>query len=82
MDWGDLKDMYNVEVANIHQTYCRDVPPDTVLAREDIATNLARAQRGRTNGPEQLCDDLSAAAPKQMARHLHPLYANMSLLQQ
>ena len=51
MGWGDLKDMYNVEIAYLHQTYCSVVPPDAVIPKEDLITNLSRAQRGRTIGP-------------------------------
>ena len=50
--------------------------------QRSVATQLSRAQRDRTNGPEQLCDDFAAIAPTQMARHLHPLYTKISVLQQ
>ena len=34
MEWGELKDMYNAELENVHPTYCNDVPPETVITKE------------------------------------------------
>ena len=81
LDWSLMKDHYNETEQILHSTFVRHVPPDDVISKEDLTTRLARATRDRATVPEGLCDDLSAAAPHSMARHLHPLYTRMQLRQ-
>ena len=75
MDWGLLQDYYNADLEHVHPTFCNEVSPDTVITMEELVTMLSKADRDRATGPEGLCDDLSAAAPRAMARHMLPLSA-------
>ncbi|CAK0892945.1 unnamed protein product, partial [Prorocentrum cordatum] len=70
-----------VKYYNNKTAHTKPIPHiDNVQTIHNLTSALAAAKKGRRGGPDGNADDMARAAPRQMARLLHPIMMKMQLM--